>query len=80
MDLTPVESKMLTGYGYDKDTQTLAVQFKQGGPVYHYAGVPQDVIAEFEKAESKGKFFLANIKPNYGAQKQEAPKPETVAV
>lgn len=54
-------SGRIFGYGWDADTETLAVQFKdrEGKPatIYHYAGVTRPVFHDLECAESKGKFF-----------------------
>ena len=57
----PVESSNLAAIGYDPATQTLQVDFKSGKR-FQYAGVPAEVFAEFEKAESVGKFFNGVIK------------------
>lgn len=42
----------------------LDVELKNGS-VYRYFGVPKKVASQFEKAESKGKFFVEKIKNNY---------------
>lgn len=63
--LTPVESSQIAAIGHDAATNTLAVQFKNKkglGNVYHYDNVPADVYQQFTAAESKGRFFGANIK------------------
>jgi hypothetical protein len=65
--LTPVESSQIAAVGYDAATRTLAIQFKKkSGPssLYHYDNVPADVHQAFVAAESKGRFFGANIKGN----------------
>lgn len=59
--LTPVQSSMLAAHGYDADSQTLAVQYKNGA-VFHYDGVPPEVADGLANADSIGKFFNANIK------------------
>lgn len=64
--LTPVDSHLLQAYGYDADSQTLAVQFPnrgdKPGDIYHYFDFPAEAWADFRAAESKGKFFGAHIK------------------
>ena len=60
------KSSSLCAHGYHPESQTLAVQFKSDGPVYHFTGVPQDLCAEFEKADSFGRFFAARIKGKFG--------------
>lgn len=61
IELKPVKSTSVTGYGYDESTQRLAVQFRAGGPAYHYSGVPPKVFAALEAADSKGKFIGSNV-------------------
>ena len=70
--MTPCESSQIHAHGYDPTTQTLALQFKRkgehgeriGGSIYHYSNVPADVYQAFVAAESKGRYFGANIKGN----------------
>ena len=76
--LTPVKSSQIASIGYDAASKTLAVQFKRfkdGQPttVYHYSNVEPETFAQFEAAESKGRFFGAQIKgnTNYPYQKIE---------
>lgn len=59
------ESSLLDSYGYDAESKTLAVKFKNGGKTYHYPDVPADVFDNLSKAESSGQFFLGKIKPHY---------------
>ena len=65
--LTPVDCKHINAIGHDAETNTLAIQFKnwKGEPVsiYHYANFPIDKFEEFKAAETKHKYFTANIKP-----------------
>lgn len=62
--LTPVESSLLTAIGHDAETQTLAIKFKLGGSVYHYANFSAEDYEKFSKAESVGSHFIKNIKSN----------------
>jgi hypothetical protein len=59
--LLPVTSSNVGAVGYDPASQTLDVQFKAGGKVYRYAGVPPSVHEAMGKAESIGKFIGANV-------------------
>ena len=45
-------------------SQTLEIEFNSGS-VYDYAGVPQGEYDGFMGADSKGKYFHANIKNRY---------------
>lgn len=72
--ITPCESSQITGYGYDADSQTLAIQFPgrgaTPGSVYHYANVPAEVFEALHASDSKGKFFGSNIRSVYPYEKQ----------
>jgi hypothetical protein len=59
--LAPVKSSNIAATGYDAASKTLAVQFKGGNKVYHYADVPESVFGDMGKAESVGKFVGAQI-------------------
>lgn len=59
--LIPVKSSNIAATGYDAASKTLAVQFKGGGKVYHYAGVPESVFGDMAKAESIGKFVGGQV-------------------
>ena len=64
MERTPVGSSSLSSVGYDEDNQILEVEFTNLS-VYSYSGVP---LAEYESlmsADSKGKYFNANIRDRY---------------
>ena len=66
MNMKPVKSSNLTHVGYDAATREMAVTFGSG-KTYHYADVPEDVMAQFMEADSKGKFFARNIKGKFPA-------------
>jgi hypothetical protein len=64
MERTPVTSTDIRAIGYDPETETLEIEFNKGS-VYQYAGVP---VGEYEatmNADSKGRYFSANIKGRY---------------
>ena len=68
--MMPVESSQMDAIGYDPDTKILAIRFKASrktpdkpGSLYHYNNVTSQMFGDFSKAESKGKFFGAHIKP-----------------
>mgnify|MGYP001614584220 CR=1 FL=1 len=80
LKLTPCTgSSSLCGHGYDQATKTLGVQFKAGGPVYHFDGVPQDLYDEFTNSKSFGRFFQERIRGKFEHAKIDAAKtPEEV--
>lgn len=75
--MTPCQSSLLCGYAYDPEGQVLSVQFKEGGPIYRYSAFPPEKFASFEGAESKGKFFLSEVKGKYEFTKVEPVKEES---
>ncbi len=60
----PIASSMIQSAGYDAQSQTLDVEFKNGR-IYSYANVPQSEYDGLMGASSAGKFFLSNIKGVY---------------
>jgi hypothetical protein len=63
-----VESSNISEIGYDNDSETLVVEFNHGGK-YAYDGVPAEEFDALKVAESKGKYFIANIKGKYTFRK-----------
>jgi hypothetical protein len=64
MDRIQVRSSSIASIGYDQKTQTLEVEFINGG-AYQYFDVPLAKWVEFVGANSKGKYFIAQIRGNY---------------
>lgn len=64
MNRTPVSSSHVASVGYDPNTMTLEVEFKDGS-VYQYFDVPETVYQELMRASSIGQFMHANIRNNY---------------
>lgn len=64
MNRTSVSSSNLHSVGYDSSTQTLEVEFHNGG-IYQYFGVPSSVHDALMSAHSHGEYFAANVKNNY---------------
>ena len=61
MQRVGVSSSNLRSVGYDASTQTLEVEFLNGG-LYQYFGVPASVHAGLMAASSHGSYFDAHIK------------------
>lgn len=68
-DLTPVESSLLKAVKYDEAAKVLTVQMVEG-EVYEYADVPKNVFDELMSADSKGSYFVSNIKEKFQAMKK----------
>lgn len=64
MEIIKVESSNVEAIGYDKESETLQVEFKNGG-IYQYFDVPQHIFQESHNADSIGKYLAYNIKGNY---------------
>lgn len=64
MQRVAMDSSSLAGAGYDREGQVMEVEFRSGG-IYRYLAVPPSVFAEFEAAESKGRFVNVRIKPAF---------------
>lgn len=62
--MTAVESSNVAGYAYLEEPKVLVVAFKNDAS-YRYNNVPKDVMEEFAKADSKGKFLNLHIKKTY---------------
>ena len=54
--LTPVDSSVISHYGYDESIFTLYIRF-HSGKCYEYLHVPVTVWRDLQKATSKGRFF-----------------------
>ena len=64
MNRQSVTSSNIASIGYDANSQTLEVEFLNGG-VYQYFGVPRHVNDELMRADSHGKYLNQNIKGVY---------------
>jgi KTSC domain-containing protein len=64
MNRDPVQSSNIASIGYDLDSETLEIEFLNGG-VYQYFDVQQRVHEELMNAGSHGKYLAANIKGVY---------------
>lgn len=57
----PVESSNMKAVYYNKESHKLSIQFRSGG-TYIYSEVDEELYGQLMEAESKGKFFIANIR------------------
>lgn len=64
MEREMVASSTLLSIGYEPESNTLEVEFKNGG-LYQYYNVPDAIYQQFMASDSKGKFLHAYIKPAY---------------
>lgn len=59
----PVKSSNIEAVGYDKASNTMAVQFK-GGQLYHLNPIPIKTYQSFIASESLGKYYNECFKAN----------------
>lgn len=64
MEKTPVVSSNVESIGYDEDSSTLEIEFKNGA-TYQYFDVPENVFNELRDADSVGGYLAARIKGSY---------------
>ncbi len=63
IEMLSVVSSNILAVGYDEQTQTLAVEFKNG--LYHYYNFPEHLYQQFLQAPSKGSFLNTYINNQY---------------
>jgi hypothetical protein len=61
MDRQSVSSSNIVSVGYDAASETLEIEFQNGG-VYQYYNVGQSTFDEFMATPSKGQFLAYQIK------------------
>ena len=64
MERQPVSSSNLLSVGYDSNSETLEIEFKNGS-IYRYFNVPPFEHERLMAADSHGVYFNANIKDKY---------------
>lgn len=64
MNRQSVTSSNIASIGYDANSQTLEVEFLNGG-VYQYFDVSKHIYDELMNANSHGKYLARNIKGVY---------------
>lgn len=61
MDRDAVSSSNIMSAGYDPESETLEIEFKDGA-VYQYYNVSEHLYEQFQAASSKGQFFHIYIR------------------
>ncbi|MFH0708879.1 MAG: KTSC domain-containing protein [Pseudomonadota bacterium] len=64
MEMKHVDSSNIQAIGYDAESSTLQVEFKNGG-TYQYFDVPERIFNELEHAASVGGYLASAIKGTY---------------
>lgn len=68
MHRQPVDSSVLAEVGYDRARHVLEVKLANGA-LYQYLDVPAREFMALLAAESHGRFYNQQIKPNYEVRK-----------
>jgi hypothetical protein len=61
---TEAQSSAFSGYHIDPDARALTVQFKDGA-VWRYDDVALERLTAFEGSDSKGAYFMRQIRPHH---------------
>ncbi len=70
MDMKEVPaSSNIHSHGYDPDSMTMAIKFKNGG-LYHGVGITQQAYDAFAAAQSMGSHFHKNLRSQFQFVKQ----------
>jgi len=64
MEVIPVTSSNVESIGYDADSSTLQVEFKNGS-TYQYFDVHESIFTGLRDADSIGGYLAARIKGTY---------------
>ena len=64
MDRKCVDSTMIRSIGHDAENSILEIEFHNGA-IWQYFDFPESFWYEFDATDSKGKFFLREIKNQY---------------
>jgi hypothetical protein len=65
MTWLPLQSRMLAAAAYDEKEQSLYLRFRKTGDVYRYFEFPATHYQAFLNAESRGRFFLTQIRDRF---------------
>lgn len=68
IEMVPVSSSMITAIGYDPETETMRVQFRNGA-VYELAQVPAAEYDVLSSSASIGKTYNEFFKDRYSTSK-----------
>ena len=64
MNMVPVQSTSIAFVGYEPETFTLRIVFREGG-TYDYHDVPEITVQQFLSSPSKGKYYIHWIKGRF---------------
>lgn len=65
-------STAIKAFEYNKNTNILTIEFASGNSTYDYPAVPEEVVRDWMKSESMGKYFNQKIKKYSATDRKEA--------
>lgn len=71
VDMIPVRSSSIESIGYDQDARALHVRFLESGATYVYLDVERAIFQAFVDADSKGQFFVEQLRDMYSYRRLE---------
>ena len=66
---TPVDSECMSVIGYDQKLKQLDIRFRKSGDVYRYFNFPNNEYDKLMAADSRGRYFVYNIRNDYHFQR-----------
>ena len=72
MKRATISSSSIASVGYNEENEILEIEFHHGA-IYRYFNVPKEVFKGLMNAESKGSYFMYNIKNEYEAKQISQP-------
>lgn len=70
VDRETVQSSNLLSVGYDANSKTLEIEFRNGS-IYQYFDVPEAIYLALMNATSQGKFFHQFVRERYSFKRTE---------
>jgi hypothetical protein len=62
MERVQVSSTSIASVGYEAQTSTLEIEFRESGDIYQYFGVPPHIHEGLMQSGSKGSYFQGQIR------------------
>ncbi len=65
IEMQSVKSSLLNKVGYDAEAKVLAIRMNNSSDTYYYQDVPQSIYDSLLAADSKGRYYVKNIKGKF---------------
>jgi len=70
IEMQAVESSLIDQVGYDAEAKVLAIQMNNSSDTYYYQDVPQSIFENLLAADSKGRYYVKNIKGKFKTERK----------